>query len=42
MHAMRGLDLLTQESDVGVREYGGVKGILTLPRAETCVGTGTN
>ena len=40
MHAMRGLDLLTQEPDVGVCEHGGVEGILALPRAETCMCTG--
>ena len=37
---MRGLDLLTQESDAGVREHGSVEGVLALPRAEARMCTG--
>lgn len=40
VHAMHGLDLLTQESDVGVREHGSVEGVLALPRAEARMCTG--
>ena len=41
VHAMTGLDLLTHESDVGVREHSSVEGILALPRAEARMRTGS-
>ena len=40
MYTICGLDLLTQEPDVGVREYGSIESVLALPRAETRMCTG--